>query len=104
MATNIKNLRLLNGHDVLGEVIAETKTSITLKNPVRVMVVPNQANPKEPSIGFAPYCEWSLDKEVEINAAHVIATLTPIAEFVNQYNTVFGGVMVPDNKLIIPGQ
>jgi predicted P-loop ATPase/GTPase len=104
MATNIKNLRLLNGQDILGEIIKETKDTITLKNPVRVMVVPSQMNPKEPSVGFAPYCEWSEDKEVEINAAHVLARLNPITEFINQYNAVFGGVMVPDSKLIIPGK
>ena len=104
MATNIKNLRLLNGQDVLGEVISETKDTITLKNPVRVMVVPSKTDPKDPSVGFAPYCEWSTDKEVEINAYHVLAKMTPVPEFINQYNAVFGGVMVPDNKIIIPGQ
>lgn len=102
MATNIKNLRLLNGQDILGEVVSRTDKTITLKNPVRVMVVPSQANPKEPSVGFAPYCEWSEDKQVEINAAHVLATMNPIAEFINQYNSVFGGIVVPDSKIIKP--
>jgi hypothetical protein len=30
--------------------------------------------------------------------------MNPISEFINQYNAVFGGVMVPDSKLIIPGK
>ena len=102
MATNIKNVRLLGGEDLLGEVVTETDNTITLKNPVRVMLVPNKADPKQPSIGFAPYCEWSTDKEVVINKSLVVTKLNPVPEFINQYNAVFGGIQVPSNKLIVP--
>ena len=102
MATNIKNLRLLGGEDILGEVLGETNEVVTLKNPVRVMLVPNKVDPKQPSVGFAPYCEWSTDKEVDINKSLIVAKLNPIPEFINQYNAVFGGIQVPSSKIITP--
>jgi hypothetical protein len=104
MATNIKNLRILGGEDILGEVVAETNEYVTLKNPVRVMLVPSKTDPKNPSVGFAPYCEWTADKEVSINKAHIVCQLNPVPEFVNQYNTVFGGIQVPQSKIIVPGK
>ena len=102
MATNVKNLRLLGGEDILGEIVSETPEAVTVKNPVRVMLVPSKTDPKQPSIGFANYCEWSEDKEITINKSLVVTQLTPVSEFLNQYNSIFGGIQVPTNKLIVP--
>lgn len=100
---NVKIVRLLTGEDVLGEIVADDKEVVILKNPVRIMVMPSRTDPKQPTVGFAPFCEWAVDKQVTINKSLVVTLLTPVVEFVNQYNTTFGsGVVVPDSKLIIP--
>jgi hypothetical protein len=102
MATNLKLLRLSTGEEIIGEVVNENVTKITIKNPVRVLMVPSKADPNNPTVAFAPFMQWSDDKELTLNANHVTVTATPITEFVNQYNSMFGGIVVPNSKLITP--
>ena len=104
MANNLKLVRLLSGEDILGEVLATTAKSVTIKNPVRVVVIPNKATPDQPGVAFAPFSHWSKDTEIELFMPTVLTIMTPITEFVNQYNATFGGLVVPDNKLILPGK
>lgn len=99
---NLKILRLSTGEEILGEVLDENVTKFVVKNPVRVVVMPSKTDPKNPSVGFAPFMQWSDDKALTLNALHVITTATPIAEFVNQYNGMFGGIVVPKSGLITP--
>jgi len=103
MAINPKIIKLIGGDDLLAEVTKETETHISVKNPVRVVVMPSKANPQTPTVGFAPWAEFSEEKEFTIHKAHVIVTMKPVQEFVNQYNSMFGGIVAPSSKLIIPG-
>ena len=64
--------------------------------------MPSKADPNNPSIGFAPFTQWTDDKELTLNANHVTYTASPIPEFVNQYNGMFGGLVLPDTKIIKP--
>jgi hypothetical protein len=103
MTQNIKIIKLLNGQDLLGEITGQTETTIKIKNPVAIVVVPSRTDPKTPSVGFAPWAEFSDDKEIALASQHVLAIMTPIKEFISQYNATFGGIVMPTNKLIIPG-
>jgi len=105
MAANIKILKLITGEELLAEVtiLSQIPTSITLKNPVRIVVMPNKLDPKTPNVGFAPWAEFSEDKSFDLDKAHILAIINPIKEFVNQYNTMFGGLVVPSSNLIMPG-
>lgn len=99
MATNIKIIRFLN-EEIMAEILSETDTTITVKNPVRIVVMPNKADPKNPSVGFGPYCDWTDDKEFVLNKSFIIHRAEPLTVFVNQYNQQFGGILVPDTKII----
>ena len=101
MANNVKLIRFL-GEEVLAEVVSETETSLTLKNAVRIVVIPDQANPKSPQVGLVPFVQFSDDKEYEINKTFVVCVATPLKEFVNQYNSVFGGIQLATSKIITP--
>jgi hypothetical protein len=104
MATNLKLIRLISGEELMSEVTAETDTVISIKNPVRVVLMPNKVDPKTPTVGFAPWVEFSEEKDFTIHKAHVIVTMKPVQEFINQYNSMFGGIVsVPTTKLLIPG-
>lgn len=104
MATNLKLIRLISGEEIMVEVTSETDTGISIKNPIRVVLMPNKLDPKTPTVGFAPWIEFSDEKEFTIHKAHVIVTMKPVQEFINQYNNMFGGIVsVPTSKLIIPG-
>lgn len=103
MAANIKIVRLINGEELLGEILPSTDVVCKMKNPVRIVVMPNKLDPKTPNVGFAPWAEFSDDKEFTIDKRHVLAIINPIKEFVNQYNSMFGGLVVPTSNLILPG-
>lgn len=104
MASNIKLLKLISGDEIIGEVLSETNIEVVIKNPVRVVIMPSKANPQTPTVGFAPWAEFSEDKQFSIHKAHVIVSMKPVQEFINQYNSMFGGIVAPSSKLIIPGQ
>lgn len=103
MATNVKILKMISGEELLAEILDESDTKITIKNAIRVVVMPTRANPETPTVGFAPWADFSEEKEFTIHKAHVIVTMTPVKEFINQYNGMFGGIIVPpSSKLIVP--
>jgi hypothetical protein len=102
MAANVKILRLVTGEELLGEVL-DLNNTIQIKNPVRIVVMPNKVDPKIPNVGFAPWAEFSDDKTFTIDKSHIIAIINPIKEFINQYNSMFGGLVVPSSNLIMPG-
>ena len=101
MATNIKLLKLISGDEIIGEILSETNIEVVIKNPVRVVVMPSKANPQAPTVGFAPWAEFSEDKQFSIHKAHVIASMKPVQEFINQYNAMYSGLVLPEKKLII---
>lgn len=102
---SVKLIKLITGEEVLAEVAATSPipNALTMKNPVRVIVMPNKIDPKTPNIGFAPWAEFSDEKTFEVDKSHVLCIMTPIKEFVNQYNSMFGGLVVPTSNLIMPG-
>jgi hypothetical protein len=102
MANNIKLLKMITSEEVLAEVTEETSSTISVKNPVRVVVVPSKTDPKTPNVGYVPWTEFSDEKEFTIHKAHVIIITRPLQEFINQYNSLFGGIIAPTSKLIVP--
>ena len=102
MADNVKILKLITGEELLAEVL-DLNNTIQIKNPVRIVVMPNKIDPKTPNVGFAPWADFSDDKTVTLDKSHIIAIMSPIKEFVNQYNSMFGGLVVPTSNLIMPG-
>ena len=99
---NLKIVRLTTGEEILGEILEENVTKVSVKNPVRIVVLPSKSDPNNPSVGFAPFMQWSDDKVLTLNANHVILTATPMKEFINQYNSMFGGLVVPNSKILTP--
>jgi hypothetical protein len=102
---NVKIVRLVTGEDIMGEVTDSSATMpISIKDPVRVVVLPNKLDPKTPQVGFAPWAEFSDDKSFSIDKSKIVCIMTPIKEFVQQYKTMFGGIIpAPQSKLIVPG-
>ena len=102
MATNVKLIKFLGGEEILAEVVSDSGTALSVKNAVRIVVIPTQADPKNPQVGLAPYLQFSEDKELTFNKSLVVTTATPVVEFVNQYNSLFGGIQLATSKIITP--
>lgn len=99
---NIKIIRLMTGEEIIGEIMNDTDKVLSVKNPVRVLVIPT-ADQNNPKVGFGPFTQWSEEKELTLNKSHVTFIATPINEFVNQYTAMFGGLVVPPaSKIITP--
>jgi len=103
MAKNLKLVRLFTGEDVLADVIEVNDKFVKLKDPVRVMVIPSK-DETQPGIALAPFTHWSKDKEIDVYIHVVMCIMEPITEFKNQYNAVFGGIVMAENKIILPGE
>lgn len=104
MATNIKIIKLLNGQDLIANIVKDDyPINITINNPVAIVVLPTKTNPQTPTVGFAPWAEFSDDKEIKLSYNHILAMMTPVKEFISQYNSMFGGIVLPSNKMILPG-
>lgn len=105
---SIKIIKLLTGEELIAKVLPSGNDVVKLENPVRIVVIPPdprmQFDPKKSAnIGLAPWAEFTDDKQFVLDKSHVLAIMNPIKEFVNQYNTMFGGLVVPTNNLILPG-
>ena len=100
---SVKIIKLLTGEELIAKVLPSSDSVVILQNPVRIVVMPNRIDPKTPNIGFAPWAEFSDDREFVVDKSHVGAIMTPIKDFVNQYNTMFGKLVTPQSGLILPG-
>lgn len=101
---SVKIVRLLNGEELIAKVLPSSADVVKMENPVRIVVMPNKIDPKTPNVGLAPWAEFSEDKTFDIDKSHVLCIMTPIKEFVNQYNSLFGKLVVPTgSNLILPG-
>jgi hypothetical protein len=99
----VKIIKLITGEELLAKILPSSAEIVKMENPVRIVVMPNKIDPKTPNIGFAPWAEFSDEKVFEIDKRHVLAIINPIKEFVNQYSSMFGGLVVPNSNLILPG-
>jgi hypothetical protein len=103
MAKNIKILKLITGQDLMAEVLPSITGLVKIKNAIMIVVIPNRVDPKTPNVGFGPWAEFSEDKEFTLDTSHVLAIMTPIKEFVTQYNSLFSGIVMPaGSNLLIP--
>ena len=97
--SDVKIVRFL-GEDLIAEVVSENNETITLKNPLRIVIIPNKADPKNPSVGFAPYCEWTRDEIIEVAKNLFVFAATPIPQFVQQYSAQFSGLILPETQIL----
>lgn len=79
---------LKTNHTILAQV-TQNEESVSLKEPVQVVL---QQTPQGPMMGFAPFLEYceEFNRGIEISMADVLCITTPSRELVNQYNQVFG--------------
>jgi hypothetical protein len=100
----VQLVRLISGEELLGKIMPSGSEIVKIQNPVRVIVMPNKIDPKTPNVGFAPWAEFTEDKSFDIDKRHVLCIMNPVKEFINQYNSMFGGLVLPTNSnLLVPG-
>lgn len=85
----LKLITFKTNQTLIGEIVSETATHITLKQPVQVIVQPTKEGPM---MGFSPFLEFAEEFKTGISLPkdNIQCTTTPMVELANQYNQVFG--------------
>ena len=97
---NIKIIILLSGQQIIGKVINETSTKLTLEAPAVLMMTGDSE--EKMRLGLAPFAPYSADKVVEFNLQTITATIEPAESLANEYNRLFGsGLVTAKSQLII---
>jgi len=110
MTKTIKILKLVTGEEILSEIEEYQDNDTGIKEykviqPVRIAMVPsNNPNPNAgPQVGFAPWAQFSSDKNFHIASSHVLAIMEPIPEFSKQYASLFSQIIPAKTMdLILP--
>ena len=95
--SNLAALKLLSGEELVVEIIAESETELTFKNPVSCGLR-NTAN--GPALGFLPWMQAS-NGPFTIKLDKIVCVAEVAEEVKNGYNQIYGaGIVVPPQQLI----
>ena len=85
----LKLVTFKTNQTLIGEIVNESSTSITIKQPVQVVVQPTKEGPM---MGFSPFLEFAEEFKTGITLPkdNIQCITTPMVELANQYNQVFG--------------
>jgi hypothetical protein len=100
----VKLIRLITGEEIIATIISSDDNTISFENPIRIVVIPGKSAPNNPTIGFAPWAEFTDDKLFSIDRRNVLAIMNPIQQFVDQYKATFSKIIQPQSSgIILPG-
>jgi hypothetical protein len=94
---DVRVLKLTTGEEIVGEFIAETDESITVKNTLSLIIQPSQN-----SIGYAfvPWCPMVQgNKTIKFDKTLFVGSATD--ELVSSYQSMFSQIMTPPPKQFI---
>jgi hypothetical protein len=74
---------------IIADVVGETGESVTIKQPVQVIIQPSKEGPM---IAFSPFLEFAAEFKtgITISRADILCVTSPITELENQYSRLFG--------------
>lgn len=85
----IKCYQLMNGQDIIGEVV-EDGNEITLRNPAAIHMVPSQSGGTSFGIALMPYAPYAEFNKITIFKDKVSIVFDPTTELRNNYSKLFG--------------
>lgn len=105
---NIKLVKLLNGQDIIADVVEKTDDFVKMKNALRVIIMgASSIDPNTPQVGLAPFSEFSDDKEITLDTNHILCIMNPVEDMTNQYRSIFSGIITPKSSksnILMPGE
>ena len=85
--SKVKVFKLINGEELISEVVNATSSSYELKNPATIML--QQTANGQMGVGIAPYMPYA-NGNVTLNWTAVAAEANPEQNMINEYNRIFG--------------
>lgn len=101
----VKLIRFNNGMDIIAKVSDSNpaRGKIEITSPIRVVMMPPQRQGDNPSIGLAPWCEYSKSDTFEVSENSILFITDPMDELKNQYITIVSGIITNAQPgLILP--
>lgn len=97
----LKVVKLMSGEEIFGEVVEESDTDITIKNPLAIML--GRAPNGDVQVGFVPFAMYlGREPRVTFKINNLVMINEVVDErMVNQYNSAFGGIVTPPKQLIV---
>lgn len=96
----VKVVKLVSGEEIVCEVLYENSMDITIKNPLMITMRPTQTGDLQ--IGFIPYAPYlGKNPSITINRGRIIFVQEVDENMRNQYNSIFGGIVVPPKQLLV---
>ena len=92
----VKLIRMWSGEDVIADITKESTDSITITDPI--VAVPSQ---KQGQIALAPWSPLLQKDKIEVTKKYVVYEGNPQDEIIEQYNSMFGKLSTPTQKLIL---
>ena len=92
----VKLIRMWSGEDVIADITKEDTDSITITDPI--VAVPSQ---KQGQIAFAPWSPLLQKDKLEVTKKCVVYMADPQEEIIEQFNSMFGKLSKPTQKLIL---
>lgn len=86
----IKCYQLMNGQDLIGEVVAEDNNEVTLRNPAAIHMVPSQSGGTSFGIALMPYAPYAEFNKITVFKDKVSIAFDPTTELRNNYSKLFG--------------
>jgi hypothetical protein len=99
---SIKLITLKTNHTLLGSINDQITDSVTIKEPVQVVSVPQRQPTEQPGLAFVPFIEFSKEFKtgITIDKDDILCITTPVIELENQYNQIFGSGITIATSLV----
>jgi hypothetical protein len=94
--SEIKLIGLVTGEQLIVKVEDATGIIWKVKNPA--VLIPMG----EGKLGFAPWLPYANEEGIHIKTDKIVFETYPQTDLYNKYNSAFGGLVVPDQKLATP--
>jgi len=95
----VRVIKLLNGEEIVAEVLTEDDNSVKIQNPLFLTMKPDGSS------GFMPWLPIALEKGTEITlekSKFMFPMLNPTKNVDAVYKSAFGAIITPDTNIARP--
>jgi hypothetical protein len=85
--SDVKVFKMINGEEIIAEVVKENVSYFELKNPANIML--QQTGNGQMGVGIAPYMPYATGN-VKLYVGAIASEAEPERSMINEYNRIFG--------------
>lgn len=103
----VKYIRMISGEDIVAEITEQSQETVTIKNPLQIIMQQPKGPNQPPSIALVPWLmfadQTSIKAGVTISASAVVFQIDAVQDLVAEYTKNFSPLVLPQGgKIILP--